>query len=158
MTHDELVIRAEKWLRQQNCKVTIRDECRIYTSNGELPDGIGWRNGVSILIECKSSRSDFLSDKRKPFRAEPSKGMGDWRFYLCPPEIIKSNDLPEGWGLLWAMPKIIKKVHGCPKGNCNWHSQKPFVGDKVSENMMLVSALRRLAIRGHLEQIYDGML
>ena len=155
-THDELVVRAEKWLKQQNCKVTIRDEFRAYTSNGELPDGIGWRDGLSILIECKSSRSDFLSDKRKPFRADPSKGMGDWRFYLCPPEVIKPNDLPDGWGLLWATPKTIKKVHGIPS-NCQWHRDKPFDGDKISENMMLVSALRRLSIRGHLEQIYDGI-
>lgn len=156
MTHNELVIRAEKWLKQQGCKVTIRDQCRIYTSNGELPDAIGWRDGLSILIEAKASRSDFLADKKKSFRADPTKGMGDWRFYLCPPDVIKPEDLPDRWGLLWATPKTIKKVHGIPS-NCHWHIKKPFDGEKVSENMMLVSALRRLAIRGHLEQIYEGI-
>ena len=156
MTHDKLVLRAEKWLKQQGCGVTIRDPFRAYATNGELPDAIGWRDGLSILIECKASRADFLADKNKPFRADPTKGMGDWRFYLCPPETIRTEDLPEGWGLLWATPKTIKKIHGVP-GNCGWWRGKPFEACKRSETMMLVSALRRMQIRGHLHEIYEGL-
>lgn len=82
--------------------VIIRDPFRAYTISGERPDAIGWRDGISILIECKASHADFLADRKKPFRAETDnqQGMGDWRFYLCPPEIIKPEELPEGWGLL----------------------------------------------------------
>lgn len=156
MTHDELVLRAEKWLRQQGCGVAIRDPLRSATSWGEMPDAIGWRDGISILIECKASRADFMADKNKPFRADPAKGMGDWRFYLCPPEIIKVEDLPDGWGLLWALPKTIKKIHGVP-GNCGWWQGKPFDPCKRSETMMLVSALRRMVIRGHFHEIYEGI-
>ena len=156
MTHDDLVIRAEKWLRNLNCKVVIRDPFTAYTENGEQPDAIGWRDGLSFLIECKVSRADFLADKKKSFRADPAKGMGDWRFYMCPPDIIQPEDLPEGWGLLWVHEKKVQKVTPFP-GNSAYHTLKPFEGNKVSENMMLVSALRRLAIRGYLPEIYDGI-
>lgn len=156
ITHDDGVIRAEKWLNQINCKVVIRDPFKCPIAREE-PDAIGWRDGVSILIEVKVSRSDFLADKKKFFRADPTEGMGDWRFYMCPPGIIKPEDLPGGWGLLYIMPKTIKKVCGMPHGNCNWHSNKPFTGHKQRENNMLVSALRRLAIRGHLPEIYMGI-
>ena len=156
MTHGELVMKAEGWLRRQGCGVTIRDPFSACTVNGEKPDAIGWRDGLSILIECKASRADFHADKGKKFRAEPSTGMGDWRFYLCPPDVIRVDDLPEGWGLLWATPKTVKKVHGVP-GNCGWWHNRPFNPCKRSESMMLVSALRRLEIRGHLPQIYEGL-
>jgi len=155
MTHNELVLRAEKWLSQQNCKVIIRDECRIYTKTGEQPDAIGWRDEVSILIECKTSRSDFLADKLKSFRSDPMKGMGDWRFYLCLPGVIFEKDLPDDWGLLWALPKTIKKISGYP-ANTEWFTKAPFRGNKDCENSMLVSALRRLTLLGYLPEIYEG--
>ena len=157
MTHSELAKRTAKWLKGQGWKVAIHDGFRAYTSNGEEPDVIAWKDGVSILFECKVSRSDFLSDKKKSFRADPSKGMGDWRFYICPPDIIQAEDLPDRWGLVWALPKKMNKVHGWPKGNCNWHIKKPFKGCKDSENMMLVSALRRFEIRGQLDTIYEKL-
>ena len=153
-SHQELVLRAEKWLKACGCGVVIRDPFR--TTSRENPDAIGWRDGISVLIEVKVSRSDFLKDKNKPFRVNPSLGMGDWRFYLSPPGLISVDDLPEGWGLLNATHKTIKKVHGVPP-NTRWWSHKPFNPDKRAENSMLVSALRRLSIRGHLPEIYDGI-
>ncbi len=149
--HDVLVRRGEKWLNSQGCKVVIRDEMRAFTT--EIPDVIGWRDGRSILIECKVSRADFLSDKNKSFRQRPEEGMGDWRFYLCPPGIISPDELSEGWGLLYAHPKIIQKVHGVP-ANTRWW-QRPFKGNRQPEMQILVSALRRLSLRGYLEEIYD---
>lgn len=156
MTHDDLVLRAEKWLKSRGCGVTIRDPFRSQSISGESPDAIGWRGGVSILVECKVSRADFHADKKKTFRAYPETGMGDWRFYLSPPDIIRVDDLPDGWGLLWATDQTIKRVHGVP-GNSFWWRDKPFEACKRSETMMLVSALRRLDIRGHMHEIYDGI-
>jgi hypothetical protein len=150
--HDELCLRAEHWLNQQGCKVVLRDPFRCST-NKEQPDAIGWRDGVSIVIEAKMSRSDFLSDKKKTFRKRPSYGMGDWRFYMCPPEIIQVKDLPAGWGLLWVTPKTVRKMHGVPP-NTNWHRHKPFVGNKLNETCILTSALRRFAVRGLMETVY----
>ncbi len=151
LSHADLVLRAEKWLNNAGCKVVFRE---FVTRVSEQPDAIGWRDGRSIMIECKSTRADFLSDKKKWFRKNPENGVGDWRFYMCPPEIIKPDDLPEHWGLLWVYPKTVKRVHGVPKGNTNWYSA-PFEGHKTNENIMLVSALRRLQIRGYLPLIYQ---
>lgn len=156
MNHTELCLRADKWLKSQGWKVVIHDSFRAYVSSGEQPDCIAWKDGVSILIECKTSRADFLSDKNKPFRKDSSKGMGDWRFYFCPPDIIKVEDLPNGWGLLYAMPKTVKKIQGFPS-NVNWHNKKPFQGSLKNENQMLVSALRRFAVRGKLDTIYEKL-
>lgn len=149
--HDELVRRAERWLRNKGCAVTIRDQMRALTISGEQPDAIGWRDGVSILIECKVTRSDFLADRKKPFRTGPG-GMGDWRYFLCAPGVIEREDLPEGWGLLWATPRSIEERFGVP-GNCGWHNS-PFQGCRTNENLLLVSALRRLARAGHLRDLY----
>lgn len=154
MTHQDLVLRAEKWLYQQKCRIVIRDPFR--SANREQPDAIGWsNNNIPILIECKISRSDFLQDKKKPYRMDSQIGMGCWRFYLCPAGIINKNDLPDGWGLLWITNKTIRKIHGFPIG-CNW-SKPPFDGNKICETEVLVNALRRMKIRGHLEEIYDGI-
>ncbi len=157
MTHKMLVSKAEKWLKSQGCGVVFRDNLKAATHNGELPDVIGWRDGLSILVECKNSRADFLADKAKPFRQTPEIGMGDWRFFLCPPDIIAVSDLPEGWGLLYAYPKQVKEIHGVP-GNCGWWRNKPFEGNKRCETQIMYSALRRIVKLGHLDQIYRNRL
>lgn len=153
MTHDELVNRAEKWLKTYGCGVVFRDEFRPITSNREQPDAIGWVVNTSILVECKATRSDFLKDKKKLFRKNPEQGMGDWRFFMCPPGLIKVEDLPSGWGLLYVYPKSVKKVHGVPKKMS--HTSAPFVGNKLCEQQMMYAALRRLELRGHMPTIYD---
>ena len=154
MTHDELCIRAARWLKSQNCGVVFHDKFQPCTPNGELPDAMGFRHGTSILIECKSSRGDFLSDKKKRFRVKPELGMGDWRFYMCEPEIINTDDLPDGWGLLWVKGKQVKKVHGIPS-NAQWFTKHPFIGCKMSEMSMMYSALRRMEMHGCLDKIYE---
>lgn len=151
ITHADLVIRAEKWLRAANFKVAFR-EFHARTSTGEKPDAIGWGHGVSVMIECKATRTDFLADKRKPFRRDPSKGMGDFRIYLCPTGLIRPYEIPEGWGLLYASAKQIRRIHGLPRSNM-WTSP-PFAGNKSDEVATLVSALRRIDLRGHLGDIY----
>jgi hypothetical protein len=156
MTHAELVARAERFLRSMNCKVIFNDNFRAVTPSGEQPDCIGFMSGISFLIECKASRSDFLADKKKDFRRDPETGMGDWRFFLCPPGIIKPEDLPDGWGLLWCHPRKIEKVHGIPT-NCQYHNKRPFKGNRDCEMQLMLSALRRMEIRGHLKEIYDGL-
>lgn len=156
MTHDDLVKRAARWLRQQGCGIVFDDRFRAICHSGEQPDAIGWRDGLSILIECKASRSDFLADRAKRFRQEPAKGMGDWRFFMAPVGMISVGELPQGWGLLEATPKQVKKTHGFP-GNVGWWQHKPFEGNKRYENQMMYSALRRMEVRGHLNQIYEPL-
>jgi hypothetical protein len=151
--HAELVSRARSWLRRQGCGIVLA-EFRALTP--EQPDALGWRDGLSMLVECKASRSDFLADRGKPFRADPSLGMGDWRFYLSPPGIVRSEDLPEGWGLLWAHPKKIERVHGGPAGNACYYRDRPFHGNRDAECRLLVSAMRRLQL--HHGAAFDDLV
>ena len=59
-THSELVDIAEKWLFKR-CGFAFKE---LTTINQETPDAIGFRSGESILVECKTSRSDFHADKK----------------------------------------------------------------------------------------------
>lgn len=153
MTHTELTHRAEKWLRSIGCSVIFRE---FVTRCSEQPDAIGWRDTRSFMVECKASRADFLSDKNKFHRKNPQYALGDWRFYMCPPEIIQPSDIPDGWGLLWVYDRQVKRVHGVPKGNTGWY-RTPFQGHKVNESILLLSALRRLELRGYMPEIYKPL-
>lgn len=127
--------------------------------NSEQADAIGFRNGASCLIEAKCSRSDLLADRKKPFRVEPEKGMGDWRFMISEPGIVNIEDLQPGWGLLHVVKGRVEKVHGWP-GNWEWvnRDSKPFQANKQAECDYMFSALRRMNLRGHLKEVYDGVI
>ena len=156
MKHEDLVNKAENWLKKtMNCGVVFNDKFRATTKTGEQPDAIGFRNNVSIMIECKSSRADFLADKKKPFRKNPVDGIGDWRFYMCPIGMIKVEDLPKGWGLLYATHERVYKTHGVP-ANTQLIRNKPFIGNKESQESYMYSALRRMVIRNRFDEVYDG--
>jgi len=157
MTHTDLVLRAEKWLKTFGCAVTLR-ELVAFTSSGEIPDAIGWKGGFSILVECKASRSDFLADRKKIFRQNPEMGIGSTRLYMCPPEIIKKEDLPDGWGLLWVHEKRVERVVA-PKGNCFGLDDglKTFHDRSMQgEVALLLSALRRLGEHVDTELMYKS--
>lgn len=106
MNHKHLCEIAVKWLKRPNsnggpgCAVAL-SECRSGWS-GEIPDAIGFRASGhwdgSYVVEVKTSRADFLADAKKPHRA--SGGMGNWRYFMAPAGLIKTHELPEGWGLL----------------------------------------------------------
>ncbi len=157
VSHADLVALAEKWLWRQGCGVVFHDAFRPSVYSGERPDAIGWRHNVSILVECKATRSDFLADRMKPFRAQPASGVGDWRFYLCPKGIIAREDLPAGWGLLYTAGRRVQPVCGLP-GNTGWYTKRPFEGAKAAEVQMMYGALRRMVVRGHFNAIYDPLV
>jgi len=157
MTHDDLVGRAEKWLlKSKGCGFAFSD---LRTVNNETPDAIGFKSGMSILVEVKVSRGDFHSDKKKIFRRNPSLGMGMYRFFLCPKGLINKEDLPEKWGLLWVNENGIIRQQVGPKGNI-WSSfGMDFMfteRNTQAEMSMMYSALRRLHLRGVIGQIYDN--
>lgn len=156
LSHDELCLRAERFLKTNGFGVVFHDRFRAAAATGELPDTLGFRNGTSCLIEVKCSRSDFHADKKKHFRINPDLGLGDWRFYMCEPGIISVDDLPAGWGLLHVKGKRVLKVHGFP-ANTQWYDCKPFSGNKQAECDYMYSALRRMVVRGHFSEIYDGL-
>lgn len=147
MTHNELCARAVKWLKgSKGCSVSI-SEMMACTPWGEIPDAIGFRSNYSVLVECKTSRADFLTDKKKLFRERPNRGMGTYRFYMCPPGLIQIDDLPEKWGLLYVHAKRIQHVHGPLKSNIDYHDGEwEFNRHSKSEIALLVSALRRVGL------------
>jgi hypothetical protein len=69
---------------------------------GEQPDCLGIDNyGDSILLEVKTSRSDFKADSKKPWR-EKGRGIGKQRVYVTPVGLLKPEEIPYGWQL-WEM-------------------------------------------------------
>jgi hypothetical protein len=120
--HQALCDVAERWLRNaMGCKIVLGGvaSCR------EVPDAIGWSNSCrggygSIVVECKTSMSDFYRDRKKttrtrlvwnnkpvhpatrtspPPRSAPAVTvesyevgrMGDRRYFLCPSGIISAE-------------------------------------------------------------------
>ncbi|MBX8534552.1 adenylosuccinate synthase [Pseudomonas cichorii] len=106
MTHNDLCLVAVRWLQRNNgaggpgCHVAV-SECRSGWT-GEVPDAIGFRaagyNDGSTVVECKTSRSDFLADRKKAHRQ--AGGLGNWRYFMAPAGMISPDELPSGWGLL----------------------------------------------------------
>ena len=67
------------------------------------------------MIECKASRADFFADRKKPARQHPDvMGLGHGRYYMTPPNLVRADEVPEGWGLLWAGKRVRRIVNAHP--------------------------------------------
>lgn len=112
MTHADLVKRAERWLRSS---ATVpngggksrRVKCGVVSAElvtllGETPDAVGWAYGgrISIMVECKTSRADYLRDQKKLSRRTKIRCIGKYRYYMTPAGLLKPEELAAGWGLL----------------------------------------------------------
>jgi hypothetical protein len=104
MTHDELVQRAARWLKNtQRCGVVLTE---FVSYSPETPDAIGWKNGGlwSYLVECKTSLGDFYADAKKPGRSlRRLAGLGRERYYMTPKGLLDVERVRRnrpGWGLL----------------------------------------------------------
>jgi hypothetical protein len=138
VSHDELSLIVAKWLKKHSQNILIPNCATIAvdmkTLEQEKPDVIGWNGCSSTMIEVKVGRGDFLQDFKKPFRKICEKGVGQYRYYCCPTGLIKENELPENWGLLYLNNenKIeIIKVAEIQKANL------------IAERNMLISLIRR---------------
>lgn len=163
MTHKNLCDIAVRWLKKTNinggpcCHVAVSEMQGGWS--GEIPDAIGFRaagyNDGAIIVEVKVSRSDFLADRNKPHRNGETLGMGKWRFYLCPEGMIKPDEVPEKWGLVYVTKRGGTK---CVKGFCSEVRMSnrndalendAFESDRDREMFLLVKLLSRL---GDIEQ------
>ncbi len=140
ITHDELINAGIDWFKKDLKTNVILSESRGF--GGEIPDIIAWKSGFSFLIECKSTRSDFLADKNKLFRY--SGGVGHYRLFLCPTGLIKRVELPIGWGLLYFDGKKVSRVV-CWQGNIFTIAKcmRQFEPDFEQEVRLLSSYIRR---------------
>jgi hypothetical protein len=139
MTHAQLIRVAERWLRKQGCRIVLSEQT---ADSGEVPDAIGWRaNCHSIVIECKVSRRDFLCDQHKRARQRSGQAMGCERWYLAPADLIRAEEVPDGWGLLHARKTEVEIV------------VRPRTSAKLrgkglrAEMALLLASLRRVEVR-----------
>jgi hypothetical protein len=136
VTHREMCQRAIRWLlNTKGCSVAFYE---FASAAGEQPDAIGFHSGWSVVVECKTSRSDFHADKHKPWRRMPDLGMGHERYFLAPKGLLFPDEMPNGWGLLEANGRhvrVVRKSGGFPMRARN------------REIRFLVSMLRRAQIR-----------
>ncbi len=170
--HSKLVDVAYRWvLKNASCGVAFK-EFNSGACNGEYPDVIGFGSGGhSILIEVKTSRSDFLSDRKKSFRINPELGMGKWRFYCCPTDLVKQSELPTNWGLIYVDNKNkVRCVYNPMKDFGDWVPPQrdgnkygyytkdcSFKKNDTAEHGLMYSALRRLFLRGRIDEIYEQL-
>lgn len=121
--HARLCYHAAKWLVSvRKCSVALTEVGSGLIS--EMPDAIGWEPyGACVVIECKSSRSDFLADKKKPHR---TNGMGDYRFFMVPDKLVNPDEVPDGWGLLYlnGSGSRITMVKDATKRDSNLYSER----------------------------------
>ena len=141
--HAQLVVRADRWLRNTlHCRVVLT-ELRAATAVGDIPDDVGWVGwvgGCCIQVECKVSRSDFISDLKKISRRIGMPCLGDWRFYLTPPGLLTGLELPEGWGWYEVDGTRVRHAGGEEYSNMDI---PPCHSCRDSEVDLLVSALAR---------------
>ncbi|HEJ2439995.1 hypothetical protein L0Z42_29475 [Burkholderia multivorans] len=153
--HKLLVTLGERWLKRQGFAVVATELVTLGTR--EQADVIGFKSQCSAVIEAKASRSDFLADARKPHRI--AGGLGTYRFYLCPPDVIQVSDLPERWGLLYADGRTIREILR-PTGNAWPSPRSPFgdwsafqhEADQDAERGVLFSIARRRSLSRSDEQ------
>ena len=143
MTHAELVERALRWASSR----TSFAFAELRTFAGEFPDVWGMGGDGSLLIECKAYRSDFIADAKKPFRRRPQNGLGNVRYYMCPPEMIAVEELPENWGLLYCLPRTIRVMQ----------KARPQAADLQRERSLLSSIVRRCSLRWPISEIQSPL-
>jgi hypothetical protein len=152
--HDELTDLGARWFKAQGFGIVATE----LQSAGcaEQPDVVAYRHSCAAIIEVKVSRADFAADARKSHRGEATKGLGLYRFYLCPQGLISPTELPSKWGLLYESDGTVVEVVR-PTGNL-WSAQgarpEPWneswlafqhQPDPCAERSMLYSIARRLA-------------
>lgn len=131
LSHKKLVKLGAKWLSQKN-PIVVTELATI----GEEADAIAWSGSVSVMLEAKISRSDFLADRDKEHRRHSQLGVGDYRYFIAPKGLIKVDELPDRWGLLEV----------CDKGRV-WKKEAARLfteTNKRHEIEMLMSVIRRI--------------
>lgn len=111
MTHEELVMRACRWLGSKHrCRPIFAEFKHRYSD--EMPDAIGWTRRLTHVVECKISRADFLKDRKKT-HVRAGNSIGHRRWYLTQPDLIRPEEV-EGHGLLYLMPRGVRLVKKAP--------------------------------------------
>jgi hypothetical protein len=150
-THSQLVDRGARWLKNTyGCRVVLTENAAC---SGEIPDVIGWKSsGRSVLIECKTSRADFIADASKSFRVNPDTALGAERYFMVPAGLVKPLEIPVDWGLVAVKGNGCSVVVPC-------RPRKDMRSDRArsNETRMLISALERISIRMEPVQLNEWL-
>jgi len=147
MTHDELVRVALAWLMNQARCAFAGIEQQSW--GPEIPDAIGWDVDSSIVVECKATRADFLSDQKKPHR-NGEHSLGRYRYYLVPQGLVTVDEVPDGWGLLEHRESghkagyYVKKMKDAPEHPRERHHYRAEVRYLVLMSVRFSNAIKTL--------------
>lgn len=166
MNHRELCDVAVRWLKRSNahgCQIAMSEIKSGW--DGEVPDAVGFRSmgnnqDGSVVVEVKTSRSDFLADFKKPHRSGDTTGIGLYRYYMCPEGLIRPDELPERWGLLYVNSRgHVKHIAGAVTqrdGYGYWSDRSEWRHpvDYAREQFIIVRLLNRI---GDAENIHNQL-
>jgi len=142
MTHTELCLLGAKYMKSKGITKYRKPKyvvVEIESVGIAQPDIYGFGTTLTQQIEVKVSRSDFLKDKKKRHKIL-GRDVGELRSYLCPENLIKPDELPEGWGLLYVNSenKIIEIIEPKKQNICS------------DEIHIICSIMRRVDIKSQI--------
>lgn len=151
--HYQLCCACAKWLHNRKNSERLETpwkyvavELNVYgTENADVWATNGWS---SIVVEVKTSRSDFHADFKKKYRTDTWRDQvpGNYRYFLAPKGLISPEELPEGHGLLeWDGERITRIVPSSYRQVTN-----------RADLIYLCSILRREGFQGKIYN-YRGM-
>ena len=122
LTHDEISVVAARKLKSMGYIAALPN---LAGGSGEQPDAMGVKScGETFLVEVKVSRSDFLSDAKKPWRQPDTVAIGHYRAYLTPKGLLKPEEIPYGWQL-WEVHGKTKPIVKVIKGQVIKYEKSP---------------------------------
>lgn len=138
MTHKDLVSAAVNWLETEHKCPLVFPELKV-TAQKEIPDVIGFfDDGITVVIECKTSKANFTGDKKKPYRKYPEDGLGDYRYFAVTENVrLYQDEIPKNWGL------IFFDKHG---SSVEIEPERFDKSNKRSESALLVAAIRLMGV------------
>ncbi|WP_205504550.1 hypothetical protein [Rufibacter psychrotolerans] len=103
MTHKDLVDIAYKWvLKEAGCPIAFRDFVSEHQPDEQYPDVIGLGSfGKSVAVKVDVSRHYYHQTISREIWQNPDKSMGRFRFLCVPTDLVKAEELPANWGLIY---------------------------------------------------------
>jgi hypothetical protein len=145
LTHRDLVMIAANWITSQENRISPYCEwaCRYafpetVTYYRNTLDVYGFGNYGYSMIEVKTSHADFLKDQKKDY-IKNKIPIANFNWYFCPKNIIKENELPQDYGLVYYVTS---------KKECQIIKQPKRI-DKIEtycSSRIIASILRRLKV------------
>lgn len=129
-SHHDLVKISAKWVKNVLKFPVVVTELKCNGSR-EIPDVLAFRAHSSLIVECKTSMSDFRKDFKKPERVGEKLGIGNYRLYCAPKGLINIENIPQSWGFLEVDLKGKVSLEKFKHGNLYSSNNSPrFITDK----------------------------